>query len=70
MKQNQTYHQGGASIMRTLRLQLLKICIVARYLNLSKNICKKTFQNFRPKNPTISNTESSVISARWIFKMI
>ena len=57
MQQNEIYLRHGVISTRTLLLKLIQICIVARYLNHSNNILKKTFENFRPKNPTFSNAD-------------
>ena len=54
-QENGIYRRSEKTTMQTLHLQLLGICIVTRYLNLSKNIWKKTFENFRPKNISFSN---------------
>ena len=43
------YPRCEACDMHTLPLQILQICIVARYLNIFKNIWKKIFENFLPK---------------------
>ena len=52
-----TYTRSENRTMRTLSRKPLQISIVARYINLSKKIWKKTFENFRLKNPTFSNAE-------------